>query len=119
MDSDLAFLTIADASRLIAAKTLSPVELIEAKLARIAELDESLNSFLLLTADTARAEARRAEAEIAKGEWRGPLHGIPIGLKDIYCTEGVRTTALSFPPKTGPLFLETVRRQVLWDRLRV
>jgi aspartyl-tRNA(Asn)/glutamyl-tRNA(Gln) amidotransferase subunit A len=92
---DLHFLTIAEASRLIAAKKLSPVELTEAYLARIAALDGQLDSFVTLTADRARAEAKAAEAEIAAGGARGPLHGIPYCLKDIFDTAGIRTTAMS------------------------
>jgi aspartyl-tRNA(Asn)/glutamyl-tRNA(Gln) amidotransferase subunit A len=92
---DLHFLTIAEASRLIAAKKLSPVELTEAYLTRIAALDGQLDSFVTLTADRARAEAKAAEAEIAAVGARGPLHGIPYCLKDIFDTAGIRTTAMS------------------------
>ena len=75
--SDLAFLSIADAARLIAAGTLSPVELTEACLARIAEHDGKLDSFITVTADRARAEAKAAEAAIAKDGPKSRLHGIP------------------------------------------
>jgi aspartyl-tRNA(Asn)/glutamyl-tRNA(Gln) amidotransferase subunit A len=92
---DLHFLTIAEASRLIAAKKLSPVELTEAYLARIAEFDSQLDSFVTLTADRARAEAKAAEADITANGSSGPLHGIPYCLKDIYDTAGIRTTAMS------------------------
>ncbi len=95
MADALHFLTIAEASQRLRARTLSPVELTAAYLARIKALDPQLHSFLLLTEDSAMAEARQAEAEIAAGGWIGPLHGIPIGLKDIYCTKGVPTTANS------------------------
>jgi aspartyl-tRNA(Asn)/glutamyl-tRNA(Gln) amidotransferase subunit A len=89
------FLTIAEAARLIEKRELSPVELLDSRLERIARLDDRLNSFILVLADAARAEARAAESEIAAGHYRGPLHGIPIGLKDIYETKGVATTGHS------------------------
>jgi len=89
------YLTIAEAARLIAAKELSPVELLDSRLQRIERLDGRLNSFIRVLADEARATARTAEAEIAAGRYRGPLHGIPIGLKDIYETAGVPTTGHS------------------------
>src|SRR5262245_5699307 len=86
-------LTITAAARLIKARKLSPVELTRASLERIAQLQPTLNAFITVTADLALRQARRAEREIAKGAYRGPLHGIPISLKDLYCTKGVRTTA--------------------------
>src|SRR3954453_7093322 len=89
------YLAIAEAARLIAAKELSPVELLDSRLQRIARLDGRLNSFIRVLADEARRDARTAEAEIAAGKYRGPLHGIPIGLKDIYETAGVATTGHS------------------------
>src|SRR5438132_9805959 len=89
------FLTIAAAARLIERKEPSPVELVESRLDRIARLDGRLNSFIRVLAEEARADARTAEAEIAADRYRGPLHGIPIGLKDIYETAGVATTGHS------------------------
>src|SRR5712692_5924162 len=89
------YLTIADAARLIERKELSPVELVDTRLDRIAQLDGRLHSFIRVLADEARRDARAAEAEIAAGHYRGPLHGIPIGLKDIYETAGVATTGHS------------------------
>lgn len=93
--SDLHYMSIADASRLIARRQLSPVELTRAFLDRIAALDPQLNAYLLVTADHAMAQARAAEAEIMAGNHRGALHGIPFALKDIYCTAGIRTTGHS------------------------
>jgi aspartyl-tRNA(Asn)/glutamyl-tRNA(Gln) amidotransferase subunit A len=93
--SDLTQLTIAAAAAMLRARALSPVELIEAHLARVAALDGRLGAFITVTADHARAAAKAAEAEIAAGRWRGPLHGIPIAHKDIIATAGVRTTAHS------------------------
>jgi aspartyl-tRNA(Asn)/glutamyl-tRNA(Gln) amidotransferase subunit A len=90
-----AFLSIADASGLLRTKKLSPVELTQACLSRIERLNPQLNAFITVTADSALAEARQAEAEIRQGRWRGRLHGIPIALKDLVDTSGVRTTAAS------------------------
>ncbi|MGH7094912.1 MAG: amidase, partial [Stellaceae bacterium] len=87
--------TLAEAGRLIAAGELSPVVLTEAALARAAALNERLAAFIEITADRARAAAARAEREIKGGRRRGPLHGIPYGLKDIYDADGLRTTAHS------------------------
>jgi aspartyl-tRNA(Asn)/glutamyl-tRNA(Gln) amidotransferase subunit A len=87
--------TIATAARLIASRQLSPVELTQSCLARIEALDGRLNSFLLVRAEAALAEAAAAEADIARGDYRGPLHGIPIAHKDIVETAGIRTTAHS------------------------
>ena len=91
----LHYLTIAEASRRIAAGDQSPVDLVRAFLDRIEALDPSLRSFILVRPDDAMAEARKAEDEIVAGRWRGPLHGIPVGLKDIYETKGVPTTGCS------------------------
>jgi len=87
--------SLAEASAGIAAGTLSPVALTEAALARIATLDPKLNAFITITADRARHAAAAAEVEIKSGKRRGPLHGIPYALKDIYDVAGVRTTAHS------------------------
>jgi len=87
--------SLAEASAAIASGTLSPVALTEAALARIAALDPKLNAFITITADRARRAAAGAEAEIKAGKRRGPLHGIPYALKDIYNVAGVRTTAHS------------------------
>ena len=85
-------LSISEASELLRQKKLSPVELTSACLARIDELNPTLNAFITVTHESALAEARAAEAEIHKGNWRGPLHGIPIGLKDLIDTAGIKTT---------------------------
>jgi aspartyl-tRNA(Asn)/glutamyl-tRNA(Gln) amidotransferase subunit A len=91
----LQFLTISEAQRLIVARSLSPVALVEAFLARIAAVDGMIGSYLTVLADEARAAARQAEAEIAAGRWRGPLHGIPFAVKDNYDVAGVRTSGAS------------------------
>src|SRR5690242_15010488 len=93
--TDLHFLTIAQASALIRTRKLSPVDLTKAVLARTRMLDHTLNSTLLLLEEQALADAKQAEADITAGNWKGPLHGIPIGLKDIFDTAGIRTTAHS------------------------
>jgi aspartyl-tRNA(Asn)/glutamyl-tRNA(Gln) amidotransferase subunit A len=89
------YLTIAEAAKLVEQRELSPVELVENRLARIEKLDGRLHSFIRVLADEAHAAARIAENEIAAGRYKGPLHGIPLGLKDIYETKGVPTTGHS------------------------
>jgi aspartyl-tRNA(Asn)/glutamyl-tRNA(Gln) amidotransferase subunit A len=89
------FLTIAETAALIGKRELSPVELTESRLARIERLDGKLHSFIRVLREPALAAARAAETEIMAGNYRGPLHGIPIGLKDIYETKGVPTTGHS------------------------
>src|SRR5690606_9491548 len=93
--SDLTELTIAEASRLIRAGALSPVELTRAYLARIDRFEPRINAFITVTAETALEQARALEAELAEGLWRGPLHGVPIALKDNIDTAGILTTAAS------------------------
>ena len=95
MADALAFLSVAECARRLHARSLSPTELTEAHLARIGELDGQLHAYITVTADLARRQARAAEQEIAAGRWRGPLHGVPFGLKDMFATRGVRTTAHS------------------------
>jgi aspartyl-tRNA(Asn)/glutamyl-tRNA(Gln) amidotransferase subunit A len=87
--------TITGLAPLIRKKEVSPVELTRDCLASIEKLNPKLNAFITVTPDSALEEARTAEAEVARGEWRGPLHGIPIALKDLIDTAGVRTTAAS------------------------
>ena len=87
--------SILETSKLLRSRQVSPIELTRECLARIEELNPKLNAFITVTADSALDEARQAEAEIQHGEWRGPLHGIPLALKDLIDTAGVRTTAAS------------------------
>src|SRR5579871_2604769 len=89
---DPAFATIEELAPLLAKKKLSPVELVEHYLARIEKLNSRFNAFITVTADQALAEARTAERELARGKRRGPLHGIPVALKDNIYTKGIRTT---------------------------
>ena len=88
-------LTIADAAALLKSRRLSPVTLVEACLGRIDRFNPQINAFISVLHEKALEHARVAEAEIAGGNWRGPLHGIPIGVKDNIDTAGVRTTAAS------------------------
>ena len=90
---ELCYLSAGELSRLIKNQDVSPVEIIDAHLARIGETDTTLNSFITLLPEQAKAAARRAESEIQAGNYRGPLHGIPVGLKDLFNTAGVRTTS--------------------------
>ncbi|HSQ05564.1 MAG TPA: amidase, partial [Burkholderiales bacterium] len=91
-DEDLAFLSATEQSRLIRSRQLSPVELVRTCLERIQRYDGVLRAYITVCADQALAEARRAEQDIAAGNNRGPLHGIPFGVKDQLCTRGIRTT---------------------------
>ena len=92
---DYTYLSIAQLSVLIRNKKVSPVEITKACLKRIEFLNPKLNAFITVTGDQALKEARIAETEIRKGKWKGPLHGIPIALKDNIDTEGILTTAAS------------------------
>ena len=93
--ADLLDLSIAELAPLLRDRKASPVEVTQAALDRIAKVDGRLNSFITVTADQAMAAARRTEAEIAAGRWRGALHGVPIGLKDLFNSAGVVTTMTS------------------------
>ena len=91
--TELCYMSAGQLSRLYSAKEVSPVEVVDAQLARINATEPALNSFITLLPEAAQAAARRAETEIQAGKHRGPLHGIPVGLKDLYNTAGVRTTS--------------------------
>jgi aspartyl-tRNA(Asn)/glutamyl-tRNA(Gln) amidotransferase subunit A len=93
--AELHDLTLTEAAQLISLRNLSPVEYTEGLLARIEALDPQLNAFITRTPDLAMEAAHSAEAEIARGNWRGPLHGIPFALKDIYDTAGILTSGHS------------------------
>jgi aspartyl-tRNA(Asn)/glutamyl-tRNA(Gln) amidotransferase subunit A len=95
MTTELVHLSATEASRLLRTRKISPVELVDAFLARIERVDGKIKSYLLVAADGARAKAKAAEAEIMVGRWRGPLHGIPYGAKDTFYTKGLRTCANS------------------------
>ena len=109
---DVTKLTIREAAELVHKKRISPVELTTACLSRIERLNPALNAFITITAESALAQAREAESEIQRGRWRGPLHGIPIALKDLFDTAGVKTTAASavFKDRVPAEDAEVVRR---------
>lgn len=94
-DRDLTFLSLQEAAELVRTKAVSPVDLTQACLKKIETQNPVLNAFITVTPDAALAQAREAEGEIRNGKWRGPLHGIPLALKDLIDTAGVRTTAAS------------------------
>lgn len=91
--SDATWLSLTEASRLIRDKKISSVELTQSCLNRIERLNPKLNAFITVTAESALAQARKTESEIQRSHWRGPLHGVPIALKDLFDTAGVKTTA--------------------------
>lgn len=93
--NELPLLELAEVSLAVQKKEVSPVELTRACLERIERLNPVLNAFITVTGATALEEARKAEAEISRGEWKGPLHGVPLAVKDLIETAGVKTTAAS------------------------
>ncbi|MGC1435848.1 MAG: amidase [Terriglobales bacterium] len=104
--------SIVETSELLRKGKLSPVELTKTCLAQIEKLNPTLNAFITVTAELALTQARAAEAEILSGHWRGPLHGIPLALKDLIDTAGIRTTAASdlFEDRVPTDDAEVVRR---------
>src|SRR6184192_327680 len=110
--SDPTKLSLSEASDLVHGKKISSVALTQECLKRIERLNPKLNAFITVTAEIALEQAREAEAEIQKGQWKGPLHGIPIALKDLVDTAGVRTTAGSelFQDRVPSQDAEIVRR---------
>ena len=91
-NSEIPFLSASELARLIETREVSPVQATEAYLQRIAEVDGRLNSYITVTREQALEAARQAEAEIAAGNYRGPLHGLPLAVKDQFNTAGIRTT---------------------------
>jgi aspartyl-tRNA(Asn)/glutamyl-tRNA(Gln) amidotransferase subunit A len=104
--------SIVETSELLRKRELSPVELTKNCLAQIERLNPTLNAFITATAELALAQAQTAEAEIFRGKWRGPLHGIPLAMKDLIDTAGIRTTAASalFKDRVPAEDAEIVRR---------
>lgn len=90
---DLCYVSAGELSRLIKKREVSPVDVVRAHLARIEAVEPALNSFITLLSEQAMEEAGTAEQEIQSGRYRGPLHGIPIGLKDLFYVKGVRNTS--------------------------
>ena len=109
---DLTMLDLSEASNAVRVKDVSPVELTKACLERIGRLDGKLNSFITVTPEIALEQARSAEQAITKGGWQGPLHGIPIAVKDNIDTAGIRTTAASavFLDRVPTRDAEVIRR---------
>ena len=93
--AELSYFTITEASSGLRRKEFSPVELAQACLKRIESIDGNLHSFITVTADLALEQARKSDQELRAGTDKGPLHGIPIALKDLYATKGIRTTCHS------------------------
>lgn len=93
MNAHLHYLSVEELHELVRSQKISPVEIVEACLARVHQLNERLNAFITVFDDQAREHAKHSEAEIASGSWRGPLHGIPVGIKDFYDMAGSKTTA--------------------------
>lgn len=93
--NQLPLLELAEVSQAVQKKEVSPVDLTQACLNEIERRNPEFNAFITVTAESALAEARKAEAEIVRGEWKGPLHGVPLAVKDLAETAGVRTTAAS------------------------
>ena len=91
--SDLHYLSISEASVLIRRRQISPVDLVSAALRRIDAVEIRVHAFITVTRNEAMKAARAAEREISRGKYRGPLHGIPVGVKDTHYTRGIRTTA--------------------------
>src|SRR5262245_8290710 len=92
---DLCYLSIADAAAGFRAKQFSPVEVTESLLRRIEAVDPKINSYITVTGELAMMQARQAETDLMAGNLRSTLHGVPIALKDLYSTAGIRTTAHS------------------------
>jgi len=108
----LTYRSLADVSESIRQRHVSPVDLVNECLEKIERLNPTLRAFITVTGDQARQGAERAEAEIAGGKWRGPLHGIPVGIKDFFDTAGIRTTAAfaAFENRVPTKDAEAVRR---------
>ena len=106
------FHSISELGQRLRRREVSPVEITRACLERIEQRNPALNAFITVTAESALAEARAAEAEIGRGEWRGPLHGVPVALKDLIDTANVRTTAASavYQDRVPDRDAEVVRR---------
>ena len=115
VDADLAFLPMSELRTLIATKQVSPVEVTELYLQRIEALNPQLNAYLTITAELARTMAQQAEQDVMAGHALGPLHGVPISIKDLEVTRGIRSTmgSLVFQdtvPDMDSIVVERVRQ---------
>src|SRR6266576_6624411 len=107
-------LNLTDLSKLIAARELSSAEAVKAALARLEKTEDKLNAFITVRREQAPAEAKKADEEIARGNYRGPLHGVPVTIKDMFETAGVLTTGGSkiladWIPETDAALVERLR----------
>lgn len=114
MNQDLCFVSAADLASAIRTRRVSPVEVIEAVLAQVDRVNPTVNAIVTLTAENARATARAAEAAVLRGDPLGPLHGVPVSIKDVTLTKGIRTTfgSLAFAdniPTEDALIVERLR----------
>src|SRR2546426_6119887 len=91
--NDLAFLSLTELSELIRSRKASPVEVTRIILERIEKLNPALNAYITVTRDVAMKSAQEAESEIQQKKWRGPLHGVPVAVKDLFDAAGIKTTA--------------------------
>jgi aspartyl-tRNA(Asn)/glutamyl-tRNA(Gln) amidotransferase subunit A len=100
--TDTAANSISEAADLVRKRKLSPIELTQACLERIAALDGRVRAFITVTREDALASAQQATSAISRGNYKGPLHGIPIALKDLFDTAGVRTPPVQDPASACP-----------------
>ncbi len=112
--SDICELNLTELSKLLAARELSSSEAVNAALNRLELLESKLNAFITVMGEQASAEAKKADDEIARGRYRGPLHGVPVTIKDLFETAGIRTTAGSkiladWVPETDSAVAERLR----------
>jgi len=110
--NDLAFLSLTELSELIRSRKVSPVEVTRNILERIEKLQPALNAYITVTRDVAMKSAQEAESEIQQKKWRGPLHGVPVAVKDLFDTAGIKTTAGSavFKDRVPDMDAEVIRK---------
>ena len=113
-DLEVCYLPVVDMAEAIKTKKLSPVEVMDAILSRIERLNPKVNAYCTLVAESARKQAVEAEAMVMKGEELGPLHGIPVSIKDLIFTSGIRTTGGSmiyenFVPDQDAIVVERLK----------
>ena len=119
--ADIPFLSATQLAQLIQSKEVSPVEATQAYLDRIEAMDGQLHAYITVCAEEALAQARQAEQEIAIGGYRGPMHGIPVAVKDQFYTQGIRTTNGSsihqdfVPDPFGYSSIDTARPEMCAD----